>query len=101
MKNLFDDGVNLAEKVRTIPGINNYIQIVYNKNADDYKTTGIWYFNSGNQNMPGEYYILVVLCPRLDLIQLALGVSTIQLYMRGYVNRSWTSWYKFTNSITT
>lgn len=51
--------------------------------------------------MPGEYYILVVLCPGLDLIQLALGVSTMQLYMRGYVNRSWKAWYKFTNSITT
>lgn len=79
-------------------GLINNIPYLANANADNYTTTGIYYFGSGSSNV-NNYSIVFVLTPQSsnDIIQLAFDMSGYKMWKRRRSSSgTWDAWKSIT-----
>ena len=94
-----------ATKIKNYNGLIPNIPRANGVNANNYITSGIWYFTDNCQNVPIGYFFLIVLMGNTpyglgDVLQLAVQMGEYKLYRRHYSfnNSNWTAWKSLTFS---
>lgn len=72
----------------------------YNSDANNYTTAGIYYFATGNSNIPESWMKVIVTGGGSDTTQLAMSVTTGKTYIRERVNGNWGAWKKIASDNT-
>ena len=71
---------------------------ITNDNADNYTDTGVYFFSTGNTNVPDTYGQLIVFAGRSTDIITQIYSHGNRLYMRDYRNSAWSDWHMLTVS---
>lgn len=65
---------------------------IYNGDANNYKTAGIYYFATGNSNVPEGWMKIIVTGNGNDTAQIGVGISSGKTYVRKSNNGNWEAW---------
>lgn len=64
---------------------------IYNSNANDYKTSGMYSMATGNANLPASWGILFVIAPRHDTVEQEYRYLG-NIWNREFRNNVWSAW---------